>query len=198
LNSIVLIFLSSRDSLRMSSLGKPMKLVEPGRWRDMSTEDARKILGRRAVGEDVVMAVLVGLGLWGGLEVGKDGSVSVNSKEFRAWIGCLCNRVLDEEACGFISERLKVNIQPEARKIQFELPEVLRENPRLRAARQEAALLNYERVAAKKKRNVIGVKMSSVVARKRKRRRVHRRAASGGTRTTTLLWKKFLISMRIA
>jgi hypothetical protein len=88
----------------MSSLGKPLKLVEPGRWRDMSstTEDVRKILGSRAVNEDVIMAVLVGLGMWGGLEVSEDGSVTLNSNEFRAWISCLCNRVLDEEACHFI------------------------------------------------------------------------------------------------
>jgi hypothetical protein len=60
----------------MSSLGKPLKLIEAGRWGNMSTEEVRKILGRRAVGDDVIMAVLVGLGMWGGLEVGEDGSVS--------------------------------------------------------------------------------------------------------------------------
>jgi hypothetical protein len=113
----------------------------------MSTEEVRKILGRRAVSDDVIMAVLVGLGMWGGLEVGEDGSVALNSSEFRAWISCLCNRVLDKEACHFIKKRLKVEIQPKERRAQLELPEKFRNNPRLRAARQEAALLNYGQMA---------------------------------------------------
>jgi hypothetical protein len=104
---------------RMSSFGKPLKLVGPGKWRDMNTENVRKVRGRRAVDEDVIMAVLTGLGMWGGLEVGQDGSVTLNSKEFRAWVGSLCNRVLDEEACGFIKSRLKVDVQPQVRRTRL-------------------------------------------------------------------------------
>lgn len=125
----------------MSSLGKPLKLVQPGRWRDMTTEEVRKVLGRRAVNEDMIMAVVVALGMWGGLETGEDGSVTLNGTEFRTWIGCLCNKVIDEEACKFIKASLKVNVEPDGRRTQFELP--VKDNPRLRAARQQAALFNY-------------------------------------------------------
>jgi hypothetical protein len=73
----------------------------------------------------------------------------------------------------------------------------MRDNPRLRAARQEAALLNYGRMAEEEaKRN-----WRANVKRRReeaKEEEVHRRAASGGTRTTNLLLRKFPISTRIA
>jgi hypothetical protein len=136
----------------MSALGKPLRLIEAGRWGNMSTDEVRKILGRRTVNDEVIMAVLIGLGMWGGVEMDEDGSVSLNSSEFRAWISCLCNPVLDTEACHFIKQRLKVQIQPKERRTQLELPEKFRNNHRLRAARQEAALLNYGKMAEEEAR----------------------------------------------
>jgi hypothetical protein len=52
----------------------------------------------------------------------------------------------------FHQEKLKVEIQPKERKAQLELPEKFRDNHRLRAARQEAALLNYGRMAEEEAR----------------------------------------------
>jgi hypothetical protein len=107
-----------------------LELLEPGKWRDgMTTEDMRRILGRREIGEDVIMAVLMGLGFWGGFEVDEDRCVKINCTEFRLWISCLCSRVIDQEACGFLKDKFKVDVQPDRRMPSYQIPTELQDNP---------------------------------------------------------------------
>lgn len=63
-----------------------LTLLDPGKWANgMNEEDVMRILGRRVIGEDEIMAVVFGLGLWGGFKVDDRRCVTIDFKSFCLW-----------------------------------------------------------------------------------------------------------------
>jgi hypothetical protein len=130
------------DSGEMGSLA----LVDPGKWvNGMNEEDIRRILGRRMIGEDEIMAVVFGLAMWGGYWVDERRRVTIDCKSFRLWIDCLCNRVLDQEACEYLKAKYDVDVEPDRRIVHFDIPADLVDDPLLKKAKETAAVLNFGR-----------------------------------------------------
>lgn len=123
-------------------------------WMDES--DLRRVFGKRAVDVEMVMSVLHGIRMFGGMRLRRNGVAYFNCDEFLLYLECVLNRVIDQEACGFIEEETKVKMQPDTRPVRFELPDYLKDDERLKAARRKAASLNFaerlELEAKKKKR----------------------------------------------
>jgi hypothetical protein len=83
----------------------------------MNVENVRRMIGKGKMDADVVMGVLMCLGLWGGMDVDVGNEqIKVDCKEFLLWLKCLNNRVIDREACGFLKQKLKVDVQPDQEK----------------------------------------------------------------------------------
>lgn len=86
----------------------------------------------------------------------RDGVAYLNCSEFLLYLDCVLNRVIDQEASDLIETETKVKLQPDARPVRFEIPDDLKDDQRLEAARRKAALLNFgermEMEAKKKKR----------------------------------------------
>jgi hypothetical protein len=111
---------------------------------DMNEVDVRRVLGRRVVDREMMMAVLNAVRMWGGVRLSESGEVDINCSEFGLYVDCLLNRVIDQEACDFLKAEMKVRVQPDARPVDFEIPDELKDDQRLKAAREKAAFLNFE------------------------------------------------------
>lgn len=107
-------------------------------------EDVQRMISQRKMGADVLMGVLLSLGIWREIDV-DGGQIKVDYKEFLLWLNCLNNRVIDQETCGFLKEKHSVDVQPDPRDVTFQTPEELVDNPRLKEAREKAAMLNFAR-----------------------------------------------------
>jgi hypothetical protein len=103
----------------------------------------RRVLGKKSVTGEIVFAVLNGLKLWKGMRL-VDGEVSVECNEFALYLDCLCNKVIDQEACDFLESQMDVEVSPDARPVKFIVPDELKDNQRIKAAREKAAFLNFE------------------------------------------------------
>jgi hypothetical protein len=110
----------------------------------MDESDVRRVLSKRGMTVDVLMAVLHGLRMWDGLKV-DSGKVRIDCYEFSLFLANLLNRVIDKEACEYLQPRMKVPVEPDRMKVQFENPPGLHNDPRFKAAREMAALSNFER-----------------------------------------------------
>jgi hypothetical protein len=121
-----------------------LALIEHGKWKNgMNEENVRRILGRRVIGDDEIMAVVFGLGLWGGFKVDDRRCMTIDLGKFCLWVKCLCNRVLDQEACAFLKSKFNVDVQPDSRSVNFDIPEELAGSALLKNARETAAELNF-------------------------------------------------------
>jgi hypothetical protein len=80
--------------------------------------------------------------MWGGAQVA-NGRVTVDYREFMLWLTCINNRVIDEEACVFLKERFHVDVQPDPRETNVQIPERFKDERRLKVALEKAAVLNY-------------------------------------------------------
>jgi hypothetical protein len=103
----------------------------------------RRVLGKKSVTGEIVFAVLNGLKLWGGMRL-VNGEVSVECYEFAMYLDCLCNKVIDQEACDFLESQMDVEVSPDARPVKYILPDELKDDQRIKAAREKAAFLNFE------------------------------------------------------
>jgi hypothetical protein len=60
------------------------------------------------------------------------------------YLDCLCNKVIDQEACDFLESQMDVEVSPDARPVKYILPDELKDDQRIKAAREKAAFLNFE------------------------------------------------------
>jgi hypothetical protein len=75
----LLIVCDMSDSGEMGCLA----LIDHGKWvNGMNEEDVRRILGRRVIGDDEIMAVVFGLGLWGGFKVDDRRCMTIDLRSF--------------------------------------------------------------------------------------------------------------------
>jgi hypothetical protein len=110
----------------------------------MNEADVRRVLGRRAIDGEIIFAVLHAIRLWGGMRLAGSGEVSVECNEFALYLDCLCNKVIDQEACDFLESQMDVEVSPDTRPVKFIVPDELKDNQRIKAAREKAAFLNFE------------------------------------------------------
>jgi hypothetical protein len=54
------------------------------------------------------------------------------------------NKVVDREACDFLKTQMDIQVEPDGHPVQFVIPEGLKDDQRLKAAREKAAFLNFE------------------------------------------------------
>jgi hypothetical protein len=140
-------------------------------WR-MTGDDVRSVLCRSGMNFDVLMAVLHGLRMWDGVKV-DCGEVKIDCYEFSLFLANFLNRVIDKEACDYLQPRMKVPIEPDRMKVKFENPADLHNDPRFKAAREMAALSNFERRLEREKlklRERRGVRLLAQVQQPVKRR----------------------------
>jgi hypothetical protein len=52
--------------------------------------------------------------------------------------------MVDQEACDFLKAQMDVQVEPDDRPVQFVIPDELKDDQRLKAAREKAAFLNFE------------------------------------------------------
>jgi hypothetical protein len=110
----------------------------------MDEADVRRVLGRKIVTGEMVMAVLHFVRLWGGLRVTGSGRVVLDCVEFGVFADCLLNKVMDQEACDYLKSQMNVDVEPDDRPVQFNIPDELKDDQRIKAAREKAAFLNFE------------------------------------------------------
>ena len=140
-------------------------------WR-MSEDDVRRVLNRRGMTVDVLMAVLHGLKMWDGVKVDSE-EIKIDCYEFSLFLANFLNRVIDQEACDYLRPRMKVKVEPDRRRVRFENPPSLQNDPRFKAAREMAALSNFGRRLERKKlelREQRGVRLLAQVQQPVKRR----------------------------
>jgi hypothetical protein len=110
----------------------------------MDEADVRRVLGRKIVTGEILLAVMHAVRMWGGVRLMEGGEVGINCNEFALFLDCLLNKVIDQEACDFLKAKMNVRVQPDARPVDIEIPDELKDDQRLKAAREKAAFLNFE------------------------------------------------------
>jgi hypothetical protein len=118
-------------------------------------------------------------------------------KKFCLWVKCLCNRVLDQEACGFLKSKYNVDVQPDSRSVNFDIPEELAGNRLLKKARETAAELNFRATRGKGGEAKLAPECQSDIVKSSWKKRHRPRAAPGGILMKSSGWRNLRISTRI-